>query len=302
MGRVRECLWTLAVRAVRGVDDTPGGLAAIRRDVRSVRRLLLPADGPRWACGSTRRTHQDSLAWLWFGFLLVLSPLLALFEGDAVWAVCRQIRALEYPTTRGTMTGSEVEFEAGGSASSWLLRVRYKYRVGETDFTGTRYRYDVAEQGFARSGTLHEIVKSLPPGKRLVGHYSPTNPADALLKAGTDGFDLFSFLFLTPFDLVWIFCCIAFARTWRVDRSDLPGEEQTSASASWSGMRSQGASKSGGGRWNVGRDWNVNWSSPRIHQSLSRRRRFTPVSQWPSCSGCCAADLRSLVLGYLHGG
>jgi hypothetical protein len=59
------------------------------------------------------------------------------------------------------------------------------------------------------------LAASLPTGKAVDVHYNPRDPADAVLKTGIDGMDLFLAMFMTPFNVIMLGCLTGLWHMWR---------------------------------------------------------------------------------------
>ena len=145
-------------------------------------------------------------------FVLILSGTLLAFDGYVGWSVYRQIRAQNYPTTKGVITHSEVTGH-GGRHSNYSPSLQYKYAVAGKTYSGNRYRFgDV----YAVEGKAHQIIAEHPVGKQVQVYYNPDDPADALLQPGVEGGDLFLATFLLPFNLILLVIASLLAgKVWR---------------------------------------------------------------------------------------
>ncbi|MBW3612780.1 MAG: hypothetical protein KY392_02835 [Chloroflexi bacterium] len=140
IGRVRECLWILAVASpfvlyaalTTLLDGWPRFIAMFAPF--AVYILLLTARDARAAQRGGR--NQDSLLWLWFGFLLMLSPLLALFALAAMLASAHTAAAsrlvarggLDVPTALLTAPRALLASGAAGwthTVATFALRAGY---------------------------------------------------------------------------------------------------------------------------------------------------------------------------------
>jgi len=155
------------------------------------------------------------LALFWIGISLALLGL----DGYLGWSAFRQISSQNYPTTDGVVTHSEVEQRAGGKHVEYSPNVQYRYAVAGKTFTGHRYRFG---EVYALEGLAHQIVAGHPVGKHVPVYYNPGNPADALLRPGLDGGDLFLAAFLLPLNLVlFVIWAMMAGKLWR-DKSKAP--------------------------------------------------------------------------------
>ena len=138
--------------------------------------------------------------WLVFG--LFWSGITLFFDAGIGLAIARQLRALGYRTTQGTIASSAVTTRDGDDGETYLPEVAYTYTVGLTTYRSTKYGYSLlstSDQGYA-----YAIVAALPSGTKVDVFYNPEDPADAVLSTGLDGSDLFLPMFLTPFNAVML--------------------------------------------------------------------------------------------------
>jgi hypothetical protein len=146
-----------------------------------------------------------SIPWLILLLLLAVpsSGLTLLFDMFIASAMVRQIRALGYATALGTITHSSVVTDDGDEeGGSYRFDIRYDYRVDDSQYYGTRYRYG-ADANFDRGGH-HRILASYPVGSQVEVYYAPNDPADAVLRAGVDASDLVITLPMLPFNLAML--------------------------------------------------------------------------------------------------
>jgi hypothetical protein len=128
--------------------------------------------------------------------------------GLDIWAITtiiRQANASVYPTAIGQIVACRIKNETYGEGSSVIgVEAQYTYTVEEKAYTGNRYRY-----GFNYSNLptgAREFVRTHPVGGPVTVYYNPSNPADAVLSAGTRPIDYLLPLALAPFNvgLVWL--------------------------------------------------------------------------------------------------
>ena len=137
---------------------------------------------------------------------------------DVMWAsgVYRQLAALGYPTTDGVVTDSRVVTSHGSHGRTTTApKITYAYQVANKKYTSDRYRY---RQSSSSDGNAAQVVAQHPVGRQVTVHYSPNDPADAVLLAGLDGSDLFLPMFMMPFNAVMLVLWVGFAWTignWR---------------------------------------------------------------------------------------
>lgn len=136
-------------------------------------------------------------------FAIPWSGLTLLFDLSFGRNMMRQIRALGYSTVIGTITHSSVvESDDVEDGRSYRFDIRYRYLVDGSPYTGSRYRYGSDSNG-DRSGH-YRILASYPVGAQVEVHYSPSDPADAVLRVGAEATDLVPALGMLPFNLVMV--------------------------------------------------------------------------------------------------
>lgn len=113
-----------------------------------------------------------------------------MFDGLIGHTLWRQFESRNYPSTFGRITYSKVTREA---------EIRYHYEVNGQSFDGARLQYSArsASQDWAR-----RVVDDHPVGSKAQVYFNAKDPADSLLFPGWNGVDIFSLLFLTPFNMV----------------------------------------------------------------------------------------------------
>jgi len=112
----------------------------------------------------------------YFAFTVVLIGLLL------VWWNLPAIRferaAATWPTASGQVLVSEVARRFRIGASSYVANVRYRYRVGNTDYEGGRVRF---RNIFGWQDAEREVYR-FPAGSRVTVHYNPSRPEEAVLR------------------------------------------------------------------------------------------------------------------------
>ena len=112
-----------------------------------------------------------------------------------------------WPAVVGTVTRAEVGETAVGH---YFADVAYAYRVGDTEFTGSRIRASDGESNI-RDGAV-QAIGDLKVGKQLSVFYNPSNPRKALLEPGA-GFQEYMLL-LVPAGM-FVVGLWAFRLLWR---------------------------------------------------------------------------------------
>lgn len=147
-------------------------------------------------------------------FGLFWSAMTLAFDGFIGTAFVRQMIALNYATTDGTILSSKVAYHDDSEGAAYGVAVSYTYSVNGQEYTGERYRYGA---GHSSDGDwANQAVARNQPGSKVRVFYNPRHPADAVLVRGIEGFDLFQLAFMTPFNAVMIgFWYFGAMRLWR---------------------------------------------------------------------------------------
>jgi hypothetical protein len=146
-------------------------------------------------------------------FVLIWSSLSLAFDVIAGWSAVRQIQAIGFPNVPGQILKCEIKEEHGhGGSRSYRVEVEYAYRVAGIRYTSTTYR-----KGYwsGPRNVAETLAASLQLGKVVDVHYNPRDPADAVLKTGIDGTDLFVAMFMTPFNVIMLGCWAGLWHMWR---------------------------------------------------------------------------------------
>ncbi len=135
-------------------------------------------------------TGSSALAWLWLarrpfipaGISLLLAGIGLLGFGMASRDHLRDVETRSWPTVSGTIVESQVRTECSNDGKDcWkVANIRYRFRLGATEFDGTNLGYLVTDN--AISPDL--LVRRYPQGKELLVHYRPEQPQDAVLEPG----------------------------------------------------------------------------------------------------------------------
>ncbi len=95
------------------------------------------------------------------------------------------IRSLGWPETDGIVLAAEaertVETDVRARRDHQELRIRYRYAVDETHYTGTRIRYG-HERRTSEDATA--FARRYPAGEHVPVYYNPGRPGQAVLQPG----------------------------------------------------------------------------------------------------------------------
>lgn len=135
-------------------------------------------------------------------FGLFWSGMTLLFDGFIIRTAIKQLQATRFVTTEGRVLSSEVTHHDSDDGATHGVRISYAYTVGDHEYTGDRYRFDKFKS--SDSAWAREAVREHPVGSPTTVYYNPANPAEAVLRPGLTGSDLFLALFITPFNAVML--------------------------------------------------------------------------------------------------
>ena len=124
------------------------------------------------------------------------------FTLQAVEAYVAARRSQDWPAVPVTVEECLVKKKRGNeSGDYWVVKVKYRYRVGEEEFHGTRMAPLPVQTRSAR--TAEELEELYRPGSEVTVFYDPTKPRRAMLGRGL-GEDNYVALAYVP--LVWLVC------------------------------------------------------------------------------------------------
>lgn len=132
---------------------------------------------------------------------LFWSAITLLFDYQMGVSAVRQVLALRFANTQGTILSSEVTEHDGDEGPTYGVKLRYSFEVGERHFNGERYRYDTSTSS---GGWAQRVVQKHPPGATVTIYYDPGDPENCVLRPGIAGSDLFHLVFMTPFNVVML--------------------------------------------------------------------------------------------------
>lgn len=122
--------------------------------------------------------------------MVVLWSIMTLaFDAILLWQVAEQRSSIGYAKTSGVITHSELIIEAEEDTGPYCIAdIEYRYRVGNTDYEGDRYRYGPDTEG---DKSAQELVAKFPVGKKVSVFYDQQDPGDAVLSVGFAQTDLY---------------------------------------------------------------------------------------------------------------
>jgi hypothetical protein len=111
------------------------------------------------------------------------------------------LRAVSYPTVPGVVLSSVPRPHP--SSNLWRAKIHYQYAVNGSEYKSESIRYNTAGKG-AGKGETKALVDTYPVGGNVKVYFNPSNPADAILQPGFEGFYLNQMLYFFPVNLIMI--------------------------------------------------------------------------------------------------
>ena len=146
-------------------------------------------------------------------FALFWSALTLLFDGLTLVPMARQVIALKYATTQGTIVSSQVTTGESDDCTVYGVKIEYTYSVDGQTYNGSRYRYG-GNWKSSDNQWAYRAVAHFPAGSKVPVYYSTWHHQEAVLVTGPEGADLFMLAFMTPFNAVMLFLAHAGWRRW----------------------------------------------------------------------------------------
>lgn len=126
---------------------------------------------------------------VWAGFVLVA-------DATVAYGVRTAVRSADWTPTDGVVSRSELRHGRKGAVS---LDLAYSYTVDGQRLTGRDYQPGPV---LFPSKKWREVHAALPVGSRVLVHYNPADPAEAVLVSGLRPDVLLVLLALTPFNVI----------------------------------------------------------------------------------------------------
>ena len=149
-------------------------------------------------------------------FILFWSSVTLAFDYQLFGAVISQLRTLSFESTEGKILQSSVKTHKNSDGDTYSLNVSYRYQVNDTEYTSDKYRFGSMSANYRFVSKLSKRFNSHPS---VTVYFNPAIPSEAVLMQGIEGVDLFTILFITPFNMVmlagWWCVCIWLARLYR---------------------------------------------------------------------------------------
>ena len=144
--------------------------------------------------------------------------------GIGIWTLAKSLRSEHWPVTDGTIQSAEMKSHSGSKGgTTYSAEVTYTYQVAGTSYTGDKVSIG---QMSSSSAYAQGILNRYPVGKKVSVHYSPGDPAEAVLETGIHGGTWICFGVGTAFTLFGIlFLQVSRAAA----RAQLPGAAESSS-------------------------------------------------------------------------
>ena len=146
-------------------------------------------------------------------FALFWSTMTLLFDGFMFVPMARQVIALNYADTQGTIVSSRVVTGSGEDGTVYGVKIEYTYSVDGKTYNGTRYRFGDHWKS-SDNQWAYQAVAQFPAGATVPVYYSTWHHQEAVLVTGLQGADLYLLAFMTPFNAVMLFLARAGWQRW----------------------------------------------------------------------------------------
>ena len=104
--------------------------------------------------------------------------------GAGIWTLIKSLRTESWPMTDGVIESARMASHSGEHGSTYSAAVTYTYRVTDVPYGGDKISIG---QMSSSSQYAQKILDRYPIGKKVSVHYSPTDPAEAVLETGIHG-------------------------------------------------------------------------------------------------------------------
>lgn len=135
-------------------------------------------------------------------FALFWSAITLLFDVVMVRDGVARLLSLRFQSVPCVILVSKVTEHQDDEGSSYQAEIRFAYTVDGHEFEGEKvYAGSRSGTGSRRANRLIELY---PAGSRTNAYFNPSEPGYAVLRRGFRGNELFTALFMTPFNLVML--------------------------------------------------------------------------------------------------
>jgi hypothetical protein len=104
--------------------------------------------------------------------------------GAGIWTLTKSLRTEHWPVTDGVILTAEIKSHSGEHGDTYSPEVTYSYRVNGTGYTGKKIAIG---QMSSSTGYAQGVLQRYPVGQKVSVHYSPDDPAEAVLETGIHG-------------------------------------------------------------------------------------------------------------------
>lgn len=104
--------------------------------------------------------------------------------GAGAWTLIKSLRTTSWPVTEGVITATHIASHSGEHGSTYSPKVAYTYRVAGVSYDGDKIAIG---QMSSSSDYARKVLQRYLVGQKIAVHYSPTNPAEAVLETGIHG-------------------------------------------------------------------------------------------------------------------
>ncbi len=105
-------------------------------------------------------------------------------EGAGVWTLINSLRTIHWPATDGVIQSARAQSHSGSDGVTHSAAVTYTYWVAGVSYEGDKIAIG---QMSSSSAYAQRTLNRYPVGKEVLVHYSPTDPARAVLETGVHG-------------------------------------------------------------------------------------------------------------------
>jgi len=117
-----------------------------------------------------------------FCWLFIIIGVVAMSAG--VGSLMKGLRTENWPVTDGVIQSAHQEAHSGNHGTTYSAEVTYIYQVSGVSYDGRKISIG---QMSSSSQYAQKILDRYPVGKRVSVHYSPADPAEAVLETGIHG-------------------------------------------------------------------------------------------------------------------
>ncbi len=135
-------------------------------------------------------------------FILFWSCITLVFGYQILMSGARQLATMSFQETQGRIVQSSVKTRKDSDgANMYSLEVSYRYEVRGKEYFSNIYRVRPMS---SNDNFAHQMSEQLREGTYVPVYYNPSRPSEATLVRGIEGVDLFTILFITPFNMVML--------------------------------------------------------------------------------------------------